>query len=151
MSAPTRVHPSEAQTACCTARIKVDALIAQAEKRGDHPGAHEWRQAAKALEVAQHALDVARSRQDWSRSVERMPAPAKAAPKSAVLHGVVTTFNMDTLRGTVRTVDERDYLCLFEFHSTSFQSDTSMRWPRVGEPVTVVFNSAGDLLSVHGA
>lgn len=36
------------------------------------------------------------------------------------------------------------------FHSTSFQSDTTFRWPRVGESVDVVFNQSGNLLSVHG-
>jgi hypothetical protein len=38
------------------------------------------------------------------------------------------------------------------FHApSSFHSATSFRWPRVGEPVEVVFNHNGDLLSVHGA
>lgn len=52
----------------------------------------------------------------------------------------VVEFDENTLQGRVRS-----NRAVFRFHSTSFQSDTSMRW------VEVVFNDKGDLLSVHGA
>lgn len=59
--------------------------------------------------------------------------------------GTVTSFDLNTLVGTV-AVDGAE----LRFHSTSFQSDSSFRWPRVGEHVEVVKNGRGDLLSVHG-
>jgi len=57
---------------------------------------------------------------------------------------VVTSFDEWTLLGKVSNGRE-----VLAFHSTSFQASTH-RWPRVGEPVEVVFNAAGNLLAVHG-
>lgn len=59
--------------------------------------------------------------------------------------GYIAAFNYTTLVGYVETGVGR-----LRFHSTSFQSDTSMRWPRVGEVVDVVLTARGDLLSLHG-
>ncbi len=61
----------------------------------------------------------------------------------------VTSFNDWTLVGWVTKTDDNG-TCTMRFHSTSFQSDTSFRWPRVGEMVEIVFNNSGELLSVHG-
>lgn len=58
---------------------------------------------------------------------------------------VVSEFDMSTLCGVVRARGRR-----LTFHSTSFHSASGFRWPRVGERVEVVFNGAGELLSVHG-
>ncbi len=58
---------------------------------------------------------------------------------------VVLSFSHDTLFGTVARGSG-----LLRFHSTSFQSDTSLRFPRVGEEVSVVTNRLGVLLAVHG-
>lgn len=58
----------------------------------------------------------------------------------------VVSFDESTLVGEV-AYD----LTVLRFHSTSFQSDSSFRWPRVGEKVFVVFNSSGELLSVHAS
>ena len=57
----------------------------------------------------------------------------------------VVSFDENTLVGRVT-----DGTTTLRFHSTSFQSDSSFRWPRTGEHVEVVFNNSGDLLSVHG-
>lgn len=54
----------------------------------------------------------------------------------------VIQFNANTCWGTVS-----NNLRALDFHSTSFHGDD---WPQVGEEVEVVFNTAGELLSVHG-
>lgn len=58
----------------------------------------------------------------------------------------VSHFDRGRCSGVVECDDGR----IIRFHSTSFQSDTSQRWPRVGEEVEVAFNARGALLSVHG-
>lgn len=40
---------------------------------------------------------------------------------------------------------------VYRFHSTSFRSATSFRWPRVGEQVELVLNQHGHLVSLEGA
>lgn len=37
------------------------------------------------------------------------------------------------------------------FHSTSFRSATSFRWPRVGEQVEIIMNQHGELVSLEGS
>jgi hypothetical protein len=62
------------------------------------------------------------------------------------LLGRIVSFNEDTCVGEVQ-VD----LEVFRFHSTSFRSATSFRWPRVGEQVELVLNKHGHLVSVEAA
>jgi hypothetical protein len=57
----------------------------------------------------------------------------------------VKEFNHNTLRGVVELGS-----AAHRFHSTSFQSDTTFRFPHVGEAVEVVLTTSGELLSVHG-
>ena len=58
---------------------------------------------------------------------------------------VVVAFDEHTLFGVCRRGTES-----VRFHSTSFQSDCSFRWPSVGEFVQIAFSGSGNLLSVHG-
>lgn len=60
--------------------------------------------------------------------------------------GTITEWNPNTLIGVVKCRTRS-----FRFHSTSFQSDTCFRWPRLNERVEVVLTTHGELLSVHGA
>lgn len=58
---------------------------------------------------------------------------------------VIKEFNENTLIGVVEMGSDSH-----RFHSTSFQSDTSFRFPRQGEAVHVALTASGTLLSVHG-
>ena len=69
--------------------------------------------------------------------------PQRAARKS----WVITAFDHDTLTGTVSHTRRKQS---FPFHSTSFSSNTTLRFPRKGEKVEVVLRDFGGLLSVHG-
>lgn len=60
--------------------------------------------------------------------------------------GRVVSFDEDTLVGEVQ-VD----LEIYRFHSTSFRSATSFRWPRVGEQVELILNHHGHLVSVEAS
>jgi hypothetical protein len=60
--------------------------------------------------------------------------------------GRIVSFDENTCVGEVQ-VD----LEVFRFHSTSFRSATSFRWPRVGEQVELVLNQHGHLVSVEAA
>jgi hypothetical protein len=62
------------------------------------------------------------------------------------LLGRVVSFDEDKLVGEVQ-VD----LEIYRFHSTSFRSATSFRWPRVGEQVELLLNQHGHLISVEAA
>jgi len=66
-------------------------------------------------------------------------------PKKKTLGWIVKEFNPDTLVGVVEMGSDSH-----KFHSTSFQSDTGLRFPRRGETVEVALTSSGALLSVHG-
>ena len=59
--------------------------------------------------------------------------------------GVVKKFDRETLVGVVSLGRSE-----FTFLSTSFQSNSSLRFPRIGETVEVVTNTSGALLSLHG-
>jgi hypothetical protein len=58
---------------------------------------------------------------------------------------IVKAFDRETLVGIV-SFDGAE----LKFHSTSFQSNTTFRFPRIGEPVDLVTTSSGALLSIHG-
>ena len=62
------------------------------------------------------------------------------------VRGRVVSFDEDKLIGEVQ-VD----LEIYRFHSTSFRSATSFRWPRVGEQVELLLNQHGHLVSVEAA
>jgi hypothetical protein len=67
---------------------------------------------------------------------------------TAVDEWVITEFDPKRLVGVITNLTKRP--SSFTFHSTSFASDTSQRWPRVGEIVAVAFTTHGTVLSVHG-
>lgn len=58
---------------------------------------------------------------------------------------IVTAFDRETSVGVVSSEGGE-----LKFHSTSFQSNTTFRFPRIGEPVELVTTSSGDLLSIRG-
>jgi hypothetical protein len=66
------------------------------------------------------------------------------------MKGRVVTFDESTLVGVVQVLDPTAFETI-RFHSTSFRSATSFRWPRVGEEVEVVFNQRGQLLSIEAS
>jgi hypothetical protein len=72
--------------------------------------------------------------------VVREPSTSQTPPK-----WVVTNFDRETLVGVI-SLNQNEV----RFHSTSFVSNTSLRFPRVGEAVEVVRTSGGTLVSIHG-
>ena len=88
------------------------------------------------LDRAEEVRDAARA--ESNRALEKCRA-LRAPP---TWH--VTSFDFNRLRGVVDNGDR-----FIAFHSTTFRARTS-RWPEVGEKVEVVFNNAGELLSVEG-
>ena len=60
--------------------------------------------------------------------------------------GIVKEFDPNTMFGVV-TLERSD----LSFHSTSFSSNSTTRFPRAGEQVEVVLASSGSLLSLRGA
>ena len=63
--------------------------------------------------------------------------------KESATFGTVTHWNRNTCWAKVQTDDGR----LFNVHSTTCRLGNE--WPRVGQRVEVVFNNAGELLSVE--
>lgn len=63
------------------------------------------------------------------------------------VYWIVKTFNENTLVGTVERWDGAESM---SFNSTSFQSDSNRRWPRVGERVILIKSRSGALLALHG-
>jgi hypothetical protein len=58
----------------------------------------------------------------------------------------VATFDQDSLWGTVENANKISHM----FHSTMFSSDTSQRWPVIGESVEISFYDTGKILAVRG-
>jgi hypothetical protein len=57
----------------------------------------------------------------------------------------VIDFDRETLIGVISLNHDE-----VRFHSTTFVSNTSLRFPRIGETVEVVRTSGGTLVSIHG-
>lgn len=65
---------------------------------------------------------------------------------AAKMLGRVVSFDRETCIGKVQVG-----LDVYRFHSTSFGSVTSFRWPRVGEQVELLLNQHGHFVSVEAS